>query len=193
MSSATHPLKSHSLSQISVASRRMVARIIFGVCTSLAFRLHLPLPSSITTYLSLENIWIDRNNGAPCYSHLYSSSVTLDVHTSFVNTDSLHTRTAGQNNEENSAFALNVDGIDNKKFMKQIGCTVVHRTTVMDGNSNSQYKIGGKHERLLYVPPFCHIVHFYRLFCANFIINSNNKVIFTMETVCFEVGSDCII
>ena len=153
----------------------MVALIIFGVCTSLAFRLHLPLPSSITTYLFLENIWIDRNTGATCYSHLYSSSVTLNVHTSFVNTDRLHTRTAGQNNEENSAFALKVDGIDNEKFMKQIRRTVVHRATVMDRNSNSQYKFGGKHEWLLYVAPFCHSVHFYRLFCANFILNSNNK------------------
>lgn len=92
-----------------------------------------------------------------------------------MNTDRLHTRTSGQNNEESSAFALNVDGMDNEKFMKQIGCTVVRRATVMDGNSNSQYKFGGKHERLLYVPPFCHSVLFYRLFCANFIINGNNK------------------
>lgn len=174
ISSALCPLKPHSLSQISVASRSMVALIIFGVCTSLAFRLHSPLPSSITTYLSLENVWIDRNTGAPCYSDLYSSSVRLNVHTSLVNTDRLHTRTAGQNNEENSAFALNVDGIDNEKFMKQIVCTVVHRATVMDGNSNSQCKFGGKHERLLYFPPFCHSVHFYGLFRVNLIINSNN-------------------
>jgi len=153
--------------QISVASMSTVALIIFGVCTSQAFRLHLPLPSSITAHLSRENIWIDRNTGAPCYSHLYSSSVTLNVHTSFVNTERLQTRTAGQNNKENTAFALTVDGIDNKKFMKQIGCTVVHRATVMDGNSNSQYKFGGKHERLLYVPPIYHRVHFYRLFRAN--------------------------
>jgi len=79
----------------------------------------------------------------------------------------LHTRTTGQNNEENSAFALNVDGINNEKFMKQIGCTVVHRATVMDGNSNSQYKFEGKQERLLYVPPIYHTVHFYRPFRAN--------------------------
>ena len=175
ISSAICPLKPHSLSQISVASRSTVTLIIFGVCTSLAFRLHSPLPSSMTTYLSLENVWINRNTVAPCYSHLYSSSVTLNVHTSFVNTDRLHTRKAGQNNEENSAFALNVDGIDNEKFIKQIVYTVVHRATVMDGNRNSQYKFGGKHERLLYVPPFCHSVHFYGLFRANLIINSNNN------------------
>jgi hypothetical protein len=155
ISSATCPLKPHSLSQISVASRSMVELIIFGVCASLAFRLHLPLPSSITTYLSLENIWIARNTGAHCYSHLYSSSVTLNVHRSFVNTDRLHTRTADQNNEENSAFALSVDGIDSEKFMKQICCTVVNRATVMDGNRKAQYKFGGKHEQLLYAPPFC--------------------------------------
>lgn len=110
-----------------------------------------------------------------------------------MNTDRLHTRTADQNNEENNAFALSVDGINNEKFIKQIGCNVVHRATVMDGNSNSQYKFGGKHEQLLCVPPFCHSVHFQRLLGANFRVNSNNKLVFTMDTFCFEVGSDCII
>jgi hypothetical protein len=110
-----------------------------------------------------------------------------------VNTDRLLARSAGQNNEENSAFALNVDGIDNEKFMKQIGCSVAHRATAMDGNSNSQHRFGGKHERLLYVPPICHEVHSHRPLCSSLLMNSKNKVVCTKEPVCLEVGFDCIV
>jgi hypothetical protein len=65
----------------------------------------------------------------------------------------------GQNNEQNSEFALNVGGIDKENFMEQRGYTVAHQATEVGGNSSCQQMFEVKHERLLYIPPFDHRVY----------------------------------